>query len=164
MSSTLEVYVIDDRVDTSVGKRGALWGPIIALHTWGEATMTSVDTMVDNVIAKAGGGGQMDILRIVDHGNRSSLQMGDDRIDVSNFSNYADRLRELRSRFATQGFAHFVGCRIGNNTTLMHHFSVLWNVDVYAGTGVTNGFEINSGSWVRVGTDGTITTDVPWPD
>ena len=165
MSSTKEIYVIDDRIDQSVGKFGALWGPVVALHTYDEATMTSADTMVDNVIAKLGEGEKIDILRIVDHGNRSSLQLGDDRVRSTNFAQFAPRLQVLRNHFNTPGgIAHFVGCHIGNNVGLMHQFAVLWNVTVYAGTGRTNGFEINLGKWVTVGPNGTITDDVSWPD
>jgi hypothetical protein len=164
MFSQTEIYVIDDRVDWGVGKRGALWGPAIALHTFGEATMTSAATMVDNVIAKLGQGNHMDILRIVDHGNRSGLQLGDDWINSTSFARHARKLQELTPHFANSGVAHFVGCLIGNNVGLMHQFAVTWGVTVYGGTGLTNGFEVNGGQWVSVDPSGTTVRGTGWPD
>jgi hypothetical protein len=164
MTSRKEIYVIDDRVDWDVGKRGALWGPFIALHTIGEATMTSAETMVDNVIAKLSDGEHIDILRIVDHGNRASLQLGDDEISAASFNNHTRKSQELTPHFAQEGIAHFVGCLIGNNVGLMHQFAVVWGVTVYAGTGLTNGFEINNGQWLSVSSDGTVTRDTGWPE
>jgi len=158
------INVVDDRVDWSVGKRGALWGPIIAITTIGEVAMTSVATMVDNVKTEIGSGRKMDILRIADHGNSGGLELGGDWITSASFAGFANKLGELRSYFNENGVAHFLNCEVGNNTGLLHQFAVTWNVTIYGGTGLTNGFRVNGGEWVSVAPDGTITQDVSWPD
>lgn len=158
------IHVVDDRVDWSAGARGALWGPVIAISTFGEITMTSVNTMVDNVKTEIGTGRKMDILRIADHGNRDGLELGDDWITAVNFATYAPKFGELRSYFNNNGIAHFLNCLVGNNTGLLHQFAVTWNVTIYGGTGLTNGFRMNGGEWVSVTPGGVITQNVSWPD
>lgn len=157
------IYVIDDRIDWDVGKRGAFWGPILATTTIGELAMTSVETMVDNVISSLDSGKKIDALRIADHGNRTGVQFGDDWVSARTFSNFSAKFQELKPYFEDNGFAHLLGCLVGNETGLMHLFAQTWNVDVYAGTGLTNGFQMNGGEWVRVSPEGTITNDVSWP-
>ncbi|MEL6264626.1 MAG: DUF4347 domain-containing protein [Pseudomonadota bacterium] len=157
------IYVIDDRVDWEAGLRGAFWGPFIAAHTRGEATMSCATSMVDNVLAMLAPDDRIAGLRIVDHATETGIELGDDWVTLRSFSTHAPVLSRLTSRFGTGGFAHFVGCLSGNNPALLSRFARLWGVPVTGGTGTTNGLGLNHGAWISVCPQGRVREDAGWP-
>ncbi|MEM6945323.1 MAG: DUF4347 domain-containing protein [Pseudomonadota bacterium] len=155
--------MIDERVDWDAGPRGAFWGPFIALHTRGEATMRCAASMVENVLAALGPGERIGALRIVDHSTHAHAELGDDLLSTATFHRFARTLDGLTPHFASDGFVHLLGCQTGLNTCLLRRLARLWGVPVFAGRGETNGFELNYGGWVRVCPEGRFQGGVGWP-
>lgn len=163
MANSRSLYVIDDRVDWEAGAAGAFWGPFIALTTIGEVTMTSAESMVDNVIDALRPGERLAALRVVDHGWRDGLELGDDMVTERSFDRLAPVLAALHGHFACGGFVHFIGCHVALKPGLMHRFARLWDVPVYGGTGTTNGYRMNGGDWVEVRPCGRSARARRWP-
>ncbi|MEM6974312.1 MAG: DUF4347 domain-containing protein [Pseudomonadota bacterium] len=163
MTGARSLYVIDDRVDWRAGITGALWGPFIALTTIGEVSMTSAETMVENVTGALAPHERLAALRVVDHGWRDGLELGDDLVTETSFDRLAPVLSALRGHFACGGFVHFMGCHVALKPRLMHRFARLWNVPVYGGTGATNGYKMNCGDWVEVRPCGRRAKATGWP-
>ncbi|MEM7497894.1 MAG: DUF4347 domain-containing protein [Pseudomonadota bacterium] len=155
--------MIDGRVDWEAGLRGAFWGPFIALHTRGEARMTSAESMVENVLDLLRPDERIGALRIVDHGSTRHVELGDDVVTPVSFRRHAPALAALAPHFGPSGYAHFVGCHAGLNTALLRAFARLWQVPVFAGRGSTNGLEMNFGGWVRVCPAGRHRERLRWP-
>lgn len=93
-------------------------------------------------------------LDIVDHGNETSLQIGTDWIDVTNFdTSFRAILLPLAMHFERNGFAHLQNCNAGENIPLLEKFADTWGVPVVAGKGsdIELGItQINVDKYVRV--------------
>lgn len=174
----IEVTVVDDRVDPSrspwwlwpLSPGGALLydmprftGPLAAATRTGEVYMTSVRTMVANVLGKIGER-KMSRLNIVDHGNETGMQFGDDWINSDTLAGHESELRKLRGRFSAGGFVHVQHCNVGQDRDLIVALARIFDVSVYAGTGAHNPVvRVNYGDYVRGDPDGTYATDVDRP-
>jgi hypothetical protein len=160
--SVVEVTVID--ISHFVGK-------LAALTRLGEVYMDDVESMVDNVLGSLEEGQRMSRLNILDHGNENSIQIGNERIFLSNVSQFESELSRLNGHFTANGFVHLQHCRAGQNTDLMAALAAIFGVPVYAGTELQNPvYRANYNLWpprlgeyVRVDPDGTIHPDVGRP-
>ncbi len=103
----------------------------------GEIYMTSVLSMVTNVLARASST-PITRLNIVAHGTPTITIFGNDFIDVNNFSRYEPALLLLRGRFVRNGFVHLQICEIGQNFVLLTFFARAFGVPVTAGAGDEN--------------------------
>lgn len=129
----------------------------------GEIYMTAAVSMVNNVIGAAGSS-LITRLNILDHGNRQSMQLGDDWVSDENFQDFRLTLGRLRRHFAVGGFVHLEHCQIGNNHTLLRILARLWGVSIYAGTSYTSPvIRVQWGDYVRCDRDGRIYTNVGRP-
>jgi Domain of unknown function (DUF4347) len=154
-----------------------------------EVYMTSVSTMVDNVIQALqdmrpyrlactpvpytpvcvpgltrGPAPRMSRLNVLDHGNSSRIQFGDDRVDIGNLATFQPTLQRLRGYFDSDGFVHLQHCDAGQNETLLVRLAQIFGVSVYAGTGAHNPvYRFNWGEYVRADPDGTFNKDVARP-
>lgn len=150
----MEITVIDD--SDNVG-----WGA--AFVRAGEIYMTSVKTMVDNVL-RAVGQNSISRLNILDHGNPTSLQIGTDWVSMTSLSRYSADLRRLNGHFSQNGFVHLHHCKIGQNRPLLIALAGLFGVPVYAGTGSHHAlFNFNFGDYVRCDPNGDCEGDVRRP-
>ena len=93
-------------------------------------------------------------LDIIDHGNETSVQLGSDRVNTTNFdTSYRAILLPLALHFDKKGFAHLQNCNAGMNVPLLEKFADTWGVPVVAGKGsdVELGVtQINVDKYVRV--------------
>jgi hypothetical protein len=135
----VEITVIDDR---------GFAGWVNSATRVGEIYMTNVTSMVDNVLAEANDRA-ISRLNILDHGNRTRIQIGDDRITLGNLQQHEPELQRLRGHFTPGGFVHLHHCEIGLNQPLLLELARIWQVPVYAGTGDQNGLRFNSGEYVQ---------------
>ncbi|WP_178346826.1 DUF4347 domain-containing protein [Marivita hallyeonensis] len=100
-------------------------------------TMTSVQTMVDNVIAVLDGN-SISWLNILDHGNPNGIQIGDQWITAGTLPHYSAELGRLTPYFSAGATVHLQHCESGQNRSLMRALAGIWNVTVRAGTGLHN--------------------------
>jgi hypothetical protein len=135
----MDLTVIDDR---------NLAGYVGAMFTAGEVYMTSVVSMVNNVLASSRWQ-KLEMLRIVDHGStrevkdqhgdrhriRCTLRFGGDKVNSGNFKLYEGQFGRLAEKFDGGGFVHLGHCWAGNDVHLLHLFARALLVPVYAGTG-----------------------------
>jgi len=162
--SEIEVTAIDTRVEGPWYFPPSYAGWLAAATRIGEVEMTSVITLVENVINSLRSGQKISRLNILDHGNENGVQIGDDWINSSNVSQYSGTLSRLTDHFTSNAFVHFQNCRAGQNTELMAQFASALNISVYAGTGLHNPiYRINLGEYVRVDPDGTVHPNVGRP-
>lgn len=165
----VEVTVIDD---------SDIVGWAAAATRTDEIYMTSVTTMVDNVIAKLHSmtpytrtcspaspqAPRMSRLNILDHGNTTGFEVGSDWVTIGTITGYQAKLQELRPYFEEGGFVHLQHCEIGQNTTLLARLAAILNASVYAGTGKHNPvYRFNFGDYVKVDPDGTVHRNVSRP-
>jgi hypothetical protein len=141
---------------TAVDARGA---QAVVGFLRGNVSMTSVSSMVDNVLRYLGATRSLLRLNLVDHGNASSLEIGDDVMSTAaDVSRFAPALGRLRSRFASGGFVHMQNCEAGQNRPVICALADAFGVRVFAGTGmdteVPGLFEINLGRYVSCGPGG----------
>ena len=120
--------------------------------------MSSVKTMVDNVLEKAGQQ-RISLLTIVDHGTPGALQIGDDWItDSLTLNPHVAHLNRLSKRFLHNGMVMLAHCQIGQNTDLLIKLSQVFGVKVAAGKSYTNAFfKFNYGDYVVADSDGNVT-------
>jgi len=152
----LEVTVIDD--SDKVGWAAA------ATRT-DELYMTSVRTMVDNVLAYLRRNApysrvcypgmptsaKMSRLNILDHGNEDGGEIGNDWVTTGTFPTFQPELARLAGNFDQDGFAHLQHCEIGMNLPLVQMFADTFGVPVVAGRGYHNPiYRANYGYYVRV--------------
>jgi hypothetical protein len=150
----IEITVIDD--SDKVG-----W--LASATRIGEIYMTSVTTMVDNVKKKIGNN-KISRLNILDHGNKSGIQIGNDWVSNTSLPNYQGKLRELQPYFEANGIVHLQHCNVGQNRTLLLSLARIFGVSVYAGTGKHNPiYRFNFGEYVRADPDGTFASDAGRP-
>lgn len=150
----VEITVIDD--SDYVG-----W--LAAATRTDEVYMSDVHSMVDNVMAKAGTN-KISRLNILDHGNKTTMQIGKHKINVNNYLMFEGVFVKLQPYFAATGFAHFQHCNIGENYALLRLFANTWKVPVFAGTGKHNPvYRFNFGDYVRCNPDGLCTKGVSRP-
>jgi hypothetical protein len=123
----------------------------------GELTMTSVANMVDNIIGHLSAWWRpsfmkkMRRLNILDHGNASGMEIGDDWVTAASFGTYSPTLGRLCGYFHQGAFVHLQHCEVGQNIGLMTQLADLWQVPVVAGRGFTNPvYRFNTGNYVRV--------------
>lgn len=129
-----------------------------------EVYMTSVKTMVKNVI-NAAGKSSIRRLNILDHGNKNGIQIGDDRITTKTLGEYAVSLKILAKYFDPGGFVHLQHCDIGSNKPLLVDIAKMLGVPVYAGTGKHNPvYRFNLGDYVKCYPDGRCEDGAPRPD
>jgi hypothetical protein len=126
----------------------------------GEAYMTDVQSMVDNVIAATRlylrvctpGQAEYELisrLNIIDHGNPDGIYIGDDYISMQNIEEFAPNLGRLRGHFEKNGFVHLQQCDVGQNLPLLQRMANIWQARVYAGTGAHNPvYRFNTGDYV----------------
>jgi hypothetical protein len=155
------------------------------MFTFGEVSMTSVNNMVNNVLAAAQWQ-KIEMLRIVDHGSveqvddkkggkgkkgdhhkkmRCNLQFGDDKVNVGNFKTYAAQFERLVEKFASDGYVHLAHCWAAKDHELLRLFAGLFGVPVYAGTGKRAQWtRTQFGELVVCYPNGKIHIDVELPD
>ncbi|QZZ18778.1 DUF4157 domain-containing protein [Leptothermofonsia sichuanensis E412] len=130
-------------------------GPITNFFR-GDVTMTNIASMVANVITFLNGR-RMHRLNIMDHGNQSGVEIGDDWLaSADDVSRFAGTLGSLRSHFASGAIVHMQNCRAGQNRDLICALAATFGATVYAGTGLQNpllGF--NLGDYVNCNPTGT---------
>lgn len=137
----VEVTVIDDDSDIT--------GWLASAARVGEVCMQDTPSMVANVISAADGN-PISRLNILDHGDASGFQLGNDWIEMESLPLHAGELAALRGRFAPGGFVHIQACDIGQNEPLLKEVSKILDVPVYAGTGLQNPvYRYNTGSYVQ---------------
>jgi hypothetical protein len=152
---------------TAVDDRDLAGGAGRLTHYVGSVPMTSVSTMVDNVIA-ALDGDLLSRLNIIDHGNAEILSIGDDlmsfeglpargRIPAApSYKVYERQLGRLFGRFADDGFVHLQHCTIGQDRRLLRALAAVFGVPVVAGTELTYSVAwLNQGDMVVAYPDGT---------
>ena len=130
-----------------------------------ELYMTSVTTMVDNVLAylrrsapysrvcspSTPTSAKMSRLNILDHGNDTGVEIGTDWITVGNFAAFRGALARLSGSFDSGGFAHLQHCEAGMNLPLVEMFADTFRVPIVAGRGYHNPvYRANYGMYVRV--------------
>jgi len=114
-----------------------------------EVYMTDVETMVRNVLRKAGGY-TISRLNLLDHGNRQGFQIGNDWISPATILGYSSKLAKLKGHFSQTGFIHLQACDIGQNPSLLLLFGSIVGAPVVAGTGAHNPiYRFNFGDYVR---------------
>lgn len=178
-----ELTAIDPTFDSNVSGLSGLSGPAVyalrglglgsvsTMFEWpGAYTITSVHDMVDGALARLGVFARVDDsprisrLNIVDHGNPSSMQIGDDRMSDRNYLSFLTDLSRLRPHFSGDGFVHLQHCKIGNNQMLLCGLARIFNVPVYAGQGLENQiYRFNLGDYVRADPDGLFVIGVSRP-
>ena len=104
----------------------------------GEVYMSSVDTMVTNVLNKVGSNGLIERLNIVDHGTKHNMDIGKDVLTAKNLAEYETTLAKLAPKFSGEGFVHLQHCEIGNDLILLKGLAKIFKVPVYAGLGDHN--------------------------
>ena len=128
-----------------------------------EIYMTNATSMVNNVLSAAGSN-RITRLNIVDHGNRRSMQLGDDIISDENIHFFRGTLSLLRGHFAESGFVHLQHCDVGQNLALLRILAQIWQVPVYAGTDTQRPvFRHQDGVYVRCDINGNCYSDVRRP-
>lgn len=152
----LEVTVIDDSDHV---------GTAAAVTRAGELYMSNVQTMVDNVLAHLRArkpysrtcspstptSAAMSRLNVLDHGNKSGVEIGTDWITSGTFGTFRPQLRRLAGHFDDDGFVHLQHCEVGQNVTLLQLFADVFGVPVVAGRGLHNPvYRANFGYYVRV--------------
>ncbi len=152
----IEVTVIDD--SDHVGYAAA------ATRT-GELYMTSVRTMVDNVLRHLGASApysrvcapgtptsaRMSRLNVLDHGNTTGVEIGTDWITRANFSRFQPDLTRLAGNFDPDGFVHLQHCEAGMNIGLLEMFADTVGAPIVGGRGLHNPvYRANFGYYVRV--------------
>jgi hypothetical protein len=129
----------------------------------GEVYMSDVPSMVASV-KRAAGQKPITRLNILDHGNTDGVEIGEDWVDVSTFSNFESYFLLLRGRFAKGGFVHLQHCKVGSNHALLTMFAKAFGVPVYAGTGLHNPvYRVNFGDYDRCDQNGVCATGVSRP-
>jgi len=93
----------------------------------GEVYMSDVPSMVVSV-KRAAGQKPIKRLNILDHGNAEGVEIGEDWVDVSTFSNFESYFLLLRGRFAQGGFVHLQHCQVGSNHALLTMFAKAFGV------------------------------------
>jgi len=138
-------------------------GWVAAASRTGEVYMTSVESMVTNVL-NAIGQSLMTRLNILDHGSEYQIQIGTDIVAPANFKRYETTFRLLRGHFAQGGFVHLQHCKVGRNQRLLHMFAEAFGVPVVAATGKHNSlFRFNLGEYVRCSPQGTMESGIDRP-
>ena len=130
----------------------------------GEVYMTNVATMVANVLAELGTTRKMSRLNILDHGNSSGFEVGSDWVDVTSVVTFEPTLTRLRGKFEQNGFVHLQACEVGQNRVLLLELARIFNVPIYAGTGLHNPvYRFNFGHYVRADPGGAFNNDAGRP-
>ncbi len=155
----LELTVIND---------STVVGYIASVVRLGEIYMQDVASMVANVLSALRGPtrfcapglpqypNKLSRLNILDHGNRSGIEIGSDWINTTTFPTYAPILRKLYGHFTPMGFVHLQHCQIGQNQALLLSLAKAFGVPVFAGTGSQNPvYRFNFGDYVRADPNGT---------
>jgi hypothetical protein len=135
----MEITVIDERALPGLFTPGKFAGPGTNLYeTWVRRSqpvyMRNVNSMVHGVLTRLRGA-KMSRLNIVDHGNETGFEIGDDLVTEQSLGTFAPQLAQLRGRFAPKGFVHLQHCKVGEASTLLIDFSALVGVRVYGGSG-----------------------------
>jgi hypothetical protein len=130
----------------------------------GDVTMTNISSMVSNVIAFLNGR-SMHRLNVMDHGNSSGAEIGDDWLgSAADVATHAGTLSRLRPRFASGAIVHMQNCRSGQNQGLICALASAFGAPVYAGTGLQNPiYGFNLGDYVRCDTSGTFNPNAGRP-
>jgi uncharacterized protein DUF4157 len=160
-SQSVEVTAVDARQQTETPWY-APWrymGPIANFFR-GDVTMTSINTMVTNVIGFLRER-SMDRLNVIDHGNENVAEIGDDLLaSPDDVTRHAGVLGRLSSHFASGAIVHMQNCHAGQNKAVICALARVFGTPVYAGTGLHNpvlGF--NFGDYVRCEPNGTFNPD-----
>ena len=130
-----------------------------------EIHMTNVESMVNNVVKRANSqGAKIRRLNVLDHGNDSGIEIGEDWITVSTLPQFTPHLGRLKGHFHSSGFTHFQHCNVGSNHELLKKLSSILGVPVYAGTGKHNPvYRFNFGQYDRCIPSGKCEADVGRP-
>jgi hypothetical protein len=93
----------------------------------------------------------MQRLNVMDHGNQSGAQIGDDWLaTTADVTRHAADLGRLRSSFASGAIVHMQNCEVGQNQALICALATAFGTPVYAGTGFHNALlGFNFGDYVR---------------
>ena len=141
-------------------------GWFASLARLNELYMKDVRSMVDAVIRRCTSvkGATIRRLDILDHGNSDGIQIGTDWITMATVAPFDGLFRQLARLFASTGFVHLQHCEAGQNHALLGHFSKLFGVPVYAGTGAHNPvYRFNFGKYERCVPNGDCESDVARP-
>lgn len=131
----MEITVIDERAGEGAWYSVGKWsGPTTQFFNQSAVTMRDVGTMVHGVITRLGQA-KLSRLNIIDHGNATGFQLGDDVVTAENLGQHARQLGQLKGRFAADGFVHLMHCKVGQDRLLLLMLSSIFGVRVYAGTG-----------------------------
>jgi hypothetical protein len=164
-AASLEVNAVDARQEP-----GTPWyapwrytGPLANFFR-GDVTMTNIPSMVNNVIAYLRGR-SMDRLNVMDHGNETGVEIGDDWLSTpADVAPHASTLGRLQSTFTGNGFVHMQNCNAGQDQSLICALSGAFGAPVYAGTGAHNPLlDFNFGDYVRCEPNGTFNPNAGRP-
>jgi hypothetical protein len=122
-----------------------------------EIPVTSASDMVAKIIARLTSrllmfsNRKMSRLNILDHGNDSEIEIGDDVITAATFCRFSPTLAPLTRYFDDDAFVHLQHCEAAKNVSLMEHLADLWRVPIVGGRGLTNPvYRMNTGNYLRV--------------
>jgi hypothetical protein len=126
--------------------------------------MQDAKSFASAVVARADGG-KIHRLNIADHGTANGCWFGKDYIYDGNFERYAQYLAKVAPYLTKTAIVHLQHCMVGQNTDLMRMFAMIFNVRVYAGTGIDAGapFNNNTGDYVGCTPAGTMFKEVRRP-
>lgn len=154
-------------IEVTVVDVGTVTHWVAAATRIGEIEMTTVQTMVDNVIAHLARNpepapfapppnpgarpARLSRLNVLDHGNDTEIEIGTDVVDTGSFPRFRAVLARLTPHFAPGAFAHLQHCDVGQNIRLMQMFADCWRVPIVGGAKVDNPvYRFNWGNYVRV--------------
>jgi hypothetical protein len=164
-SQSVEVTAVDARQQTETAWYipSRYMGPLASFFR-DDVTMTSINTMVNNVIGFLRGR-TMVRLNVIDHGNEHVAEIGDDLLaSPEDVNRHAGALGRLSSYFASGAIVHMQNCQVGQNRALICALARVLHTPVYAGTGWDNptlGF--NLGDYVRCEPSGSFNPDAGRP-
>ena len=142
----LNITVCSDYAAGGFFERGSTW--LMGATTSNEVSMSNVNSMVDNVIARVCSS-QRDPRRIVerisrlsiyDHGTRLAANFGPDRLSALELPRYESKLRQLTPYFEPNGLVVLCQCYAGILEDLLRRLAALWRVRVMGSTTQTSSF------------------------
>ena len=154
------------QLDLCVIEESDIVGWLAALTRLNELYMSDVRSMVAAVKQRCASiaGSTIRRLDVLDHGNPNGVEIGSDWITLSTIGPFDGLFRQLAPLFAPTGFVHLQHCQAGQNHALLGHFSMLFGVPVYAGTGGQNPvYRFNRGKYERCIPSGDCESDVARP-
>ncbi|MFC2078791.1 DUF4347 domain-containing protein [Candidatus Bipolaricaulota bacterium] len=150
--SKLRITVVEE---ASTADRYNWWSA--ALRS-GEIQATSVEDMVDKILARLGEDGRIHRLILIGHGSSGNLSMGDGKgheqgkhIGIGNQAEWTDELDRLKGRFCDNALLTLRGCKTGAKQAgadLVELLADMLGVRVRAPRGTINPLWVG-GEWTK---------------